>query len=261
MAARQIPSFAQGYAPRDGPPAYPELHQGHLGFWSGAVGKQGKYRADLSGNHNTGVMANFASINAAEVPGPPQAGGYAVHFDGGDDQIDLARTITLSGAWTWAAWCYVDTGISIICGDDDDNNNNSYLQEGTRWRLRNSAGTTYDWGDDTAFEGVWRHYTMVSDGTGLTAYIDAVSQGRKGAVPSFSINCIGDGYAQNNAYTFDGPIADFSVWSRALRDSEIQDLHTTPNALLQLAPLVYPAAVAGGAFGGRNRIIGGGLVA
>ena len=50
------PSYANGFAPRDGPPANPNLWQGLVGLWAPSLGPTGLTLRDQSGFQNDGTL-------------------------------------------------------------------------------------------------------------------------------------------------------------------------------------------------------------
>ncbi len=247
MAARPIPSFANGYAPRDGPPEYPHLHQGLVGYWSGQVGKQGKNRVDLSGNHNTGVMTNFTDVNAAEVRGDPRSGGHALAIVGSDDWVSL----TLPAMSRWSMWAHVfqRPRSTFHRWFGDAGTLELRWASASGWTIPGVFEDT-DVGLNTV--NTWKSAVITGDSViGETnVYVDGVN--------TFSValalavtsglyvfgNRVGTKSRHANAH-----FADHGWWDRVISENEIQALFNHPDALLQLRRDVFPAAVVGGAGG------------
>jgi hypothetical protein len=69
-------SYANGFAPRDGQPLYPELWRGCVGAWNPGLGPTGLTLRDWSGRGNHGTLTNGAAFTAR-----------AVTFDGVNDVV------------------------------------------------------------------------------------------------------------------------------------------------------------------------------
>jgi hypothetical protein len=98
-------SYANGFAPRDGMPLYPELWRGCVGAWNPGLGPTGLTLRDWSGRGNHGTLTNMDAAGDWVRSG----GRYALDFDGVNDYVitsAISSTVDLSTTkpWTVAAW-------------------------------------------------------------------------------------------------------------------------------------------------------------
>ena len=75
-------SYANGFAPRDGSPLYPELWKGCVGAWAPGLGPTGLTLRDWSGFGNHGTLTNGPVWSVI-------AGKYSMSLDGSDDFINV----------------------------------------------------------------------------------------------------------------------------------------------------------------------------
>ena len=94
-------SYANGFAPRDGSPLYPELWRGCVGAWAPCLGPTGVTLRDNSGFQNTGTLTNGPTWAASQ-------GKYALSFDGTDDYADYGTKINIYGLskFSCSFWVY-----------------------------------------------------------------------------------------------------------------------------------------------------------
>ena len=98
-------SYANGFAPRDGQPLYPELWRGCVGAWAPCLGPTGLTLRDWSGYGNHGTLTNMDAGSDWVANG----GKYALDFDGTDDYISIAKPNWTGGAKTIFAWIRLAT--------------------------------------------------------------------------------------------------------------------------------------------------------
>jgi hypothetical protein len=85
-------TYANGFAPRDGQPLYPELWRGCVGAWAPCLGPTGLSLRDWSGRGNHGTLTNM-------VPGEDwvaSQGRYALDFDGSNDRVEIPASSTFN---------------------------------------------------------------------------------------------------------------------------------------------------------------------
>ena len=101
-------SYANGFAPRDGSPLYPELWTGCVGAWISGLGPSGLTLRDNSGFKNNGVLTGGPTFAVS-------GGKYALDFDGVDDYADLGsrNLLTTTDKVTLAWWEYVTSTAGI----------------------------------------------------------------------------------------------------------------------------------------------------
>lgn len=98
-------SYANGFAPRDGQPLYPELWRGCVGAWAPCLGPTGLVLRDQSGFGRHGTLTNMDPASDCV----PSSGQYALDFDGVNDYVitsAISSTVDLSTTkpWTVASW-------------------------------------------------------------------------------------------------------------------------------------------------------------
>lgn len=101
-------SYANGFAPRDGQPLYPELWRGCVGAWNPGLGPTGLTLRDWSGFGRHGALTN-GPIFAAE------SGRYSIEFDGVNDKISSIGSVSsysfihTTGRFSLSFWSRFDT--------------------------------------------------------------------------------------------------------------------------------------------------------
>jgi len=86
-------SYANGFAPRDGQPLYPELWRGCIGAWAPCLGSTGLTLRDWSlyGNHGTLTNMDAGSVWVSN------GGKHALSFDGSDDFVSTPARVQFGG--------------------------------------------------------------------------------------------------------------------------------------------------------------------
>jgi hypothetical protein len=97
-------SYANGFAPRDAQPLYPELWRGCIGAWAPCLGPTGVTLRDCSQYAFHGTLTNMD----AGSDFVPDNGRYALEFDGTNDHVVTAASSPVSNApvfqaswWMW----------------------------------------------------------------------------------------------------------------------------------------------------------------
>jgi len=85
-------SYYNGFAPRDGMPAYPSLWNGCVAAWAPCLGPTGLVLRDWSGFANHGTLTNMDAASDWVLSG----GKYALDFDGTNDYASLGTSATFS---------------------------------------------------------------------------------------------------------------------------------------------------------------------
>jgi len=216
-----------------------------VGYWSGLQGG-GKHWYDLSGYDNLGTLTNMDPATdwvATEM-------GWALDFSAGKDRKVVLPGFSLSGNWTSAFWMWGAennpggaTG-SMVCGKDSDDDF-IYCADNLRTRFENSVGANVSWVADNDFYHRWRHCLFAADATGITFYLDGISQGRQAIAPTLALDLLGVAHT-NPALDFTGRLASFTLWNRCLLAADAQDLYAYPHAQTRLRRRVYATTVAEG---------------
>jgi hypothetical protein len=94
-------SYANGFAPRDGMPLYPELWRGCVGAWNLGLGPTGLTLRDWSGFANHGTLINGPTWQVS-------SGRYGINFDGTNDYNDYGVGINIYGLsrFSCSFWIY-----------------------------------------------------------------------------------------------------------------------------------------------------------
>jgi hypothetical protein len=175
-------TYANGFAPRDGEPLFPELWRGCVGAWNPGLGPTGLTLSDWSPYKNHGTLTNMD-------PGTDwvaSQGRYALDFDGINDFVPLGTTNLLgltrsSLSATVSFWVYPRT-----------TTRNAYIADwnsgGSVERIRIemsgfniSAGRI---GGNVLYEGglapvqtssapalnTWHHISITGSGSGMVLY-------------------------------------------------------------------------------------------
>lgn len=257
-------SYANGFAPRDGQPLYPELWRGCVGAWSPCLGPTGLTLRDCSGYHNHGTLENMAAASCWT----PSNGRWALEFDGTNDRVttgsaseSLYDFSDATSRFTIAMWAmdrsstarssivmakgtaasaaggyYVDLGQDFSATDATQGFVSLYFGSG-RW-----TGVNFP-----VAANVLQHIAIVVDMT-LTGtdrcevYVNGIrstgikfSQNPLTALAANS-NPITIGNATTNNLPFNGLLHEISIYQRALTRGEISILAIKPRISYELAP-------------------------
>lgn len=266
-------SYAEGFAPRDFRPIYPELWQGCVGAWAPCLGPTGVTLRDWSGRQNHGTLTNFTVANAWAVSG----GNYALTFDASDDKVTGAMVSVPTGDVTLSAWVNINTHREYngVFGPS------SAYQTGMTMYLQSGAGTGVAFGVLAAggyaevqatrlpSTGAWHHVCGVRIGTAqLAVYVNGVLQAVGntvgGGTPSGALTFPTEYVIGKLAGTFGasdqfgGSMDDIAIFNRALTPNEIR-LRASGRGIAY-TPAPRRRVFASAAFNRRRRVIcaGGG---
>jgi hypothetical protein len=261
-------SYANGFAPRDGSPLFPELWRGCVGAWAQCLGPTGLTLRDWSASKVHGVLTNGTTWQASQ-------GRYAGSFDGSDGSVVCAYSPaheTQSGAgWMVSAWTYTTLAPSIgtaICRGDLTSipQQRDYLLRSLSgdWGIQNAAGGSFNT-ISTAGALVlnrWQHvaaYCFVSGSAGLIVDGRLVATGTLLTTLTASTQrfvTIGAAANGGNGYSFFWPglLDDVRVYS-IVNPSILYRLASRRGIAYELAPRRRSALVAG--FNRRRRLLVG----
>ena len=233
-------SYANGFAPRDGQPLYPELWRGCVGAWAPCLGPTGLMLRDWSGFANHGTLTNMDSATDWIVSG----GRYALDVDGTNDHVPVSnkdRCYPL-GNFTYSLWLNARSGIYVL-----SDYNSSALQSGIAISISGMRVTAF-WENGgfpqcvsttTLVSGRWYHVGFTWDGTIRSLYINGVleatnttAQSRPSSAPGkLTIGRAGDA---DGLYA-SAQVADLMVWSRCLPQGQISLLSRRSGIAYELA--------------------------
>jgi len=249
-APPQIPSYAQGFAPRDGPPANLNLWTGLQGLWVPALGPTGVTLFDQSPFKRDGTLTNMDPATdwvASEM-------GRALGLASAGNQYVIAPSPVSTYPFTlrWRANMLAYANDRAFIGLFDAGPTNDWFRLFTiasnRLRLQVTQGGVSAQEEineaTTSYTG-WRDFALVcAAASDVRLFIDAeqVISFAPNQTPAGIANLIVGYNGQDQAY--DGLVTLVAIYNRALPVTEIQQLYADPFASLRLRPRVYPAAVA-----------------
>jgi len=256
-------SYANGFAPRDGQPLYPELWRGCVGAWAPCLGPTGLTLRDWSGRSSHGSLLDLPAETAWRTDG----GRHSLQFTGSPNRVDLGNPNTsISGLpqlglafWARRSTTGSAITVSVISGVNymaiaPWTDGNVYFQV---------SPSTPTFADVTLG---WNHWAMTLTNSTLRGYkngVQVVSVSGPATVPVLNSTLFAGFYSSTVTYS-NGFIDDILLSTRAWSASEVALLASRRGIAYELAPRRRSSvAVAGGfraAWIPRQRlIVGGGL--
>ena len=186
----------------------------------------GYVAGDVSGNNNTGTLAN----------GPTWVSGVAGHallFDGTDDSVDVLSSLNLANIFTLSAWVnpattFTDFRAILV------KNYKYYLYSSVAGYCGNGSplGGFAEITNNTVCQpgplpiNAWTHLALTSDGSKLTLYRNGatVATGSVSETLSPTAGSLQIGASQYGE-NFQGLIDEVSIYNRALSTTEIQAIY------------------------------------
>lgn len=206
---------------------------GLIGYWSFDEG-HGTQVNDLSGNQNNGTLINGPSWTNGKVNG-------ALELDGVNDYVTVPNSsiLNVTSSLTISLWFrlntssgYVDLlnktgGSQYFLGLDSGLGNNPYFK----------AGDTVTEAVITIENGKWYHLVGVFDDTGNTnkIYVNGdliVTEANTGTTPTNSGPITIGAWDSGLESFLDGKIDEVRLYSRALSDSEVQNLYNNSKSVI-----------------------------
>lgn len=248
-------SYANGFAPRDGQPLYPELWRGCVGAWAPCLGPTGLTLRDWSGLTLNGTLTNMVPGDDWVVNG----GRYSLDFDQNADIVSSSSAIpamaTIGTVAAWVNFRTLNASTHAVM----------YVPNGGSQTLINQFGTSvlWYWGSGspqvsagTLSTGKWTHLCMTSDGTTVRAYVNGIQVGT-GTSPSSQPSAIAylGGWPGQTARTVDGQLDDFRIYGRALSVQEIRLLSLRRGIAYEIAPRRRSSVQVSAAFNRRRRLL------
>lgn len=242
-APTELLSYADPFAPRDGPPAFPNLHQGLVGAWYPPLGPTGKKLYDVTGR-NDGTLTNMeAGTDWVQSPL-----GWVLDFDGVNERVTLAD-IDILKQISMVSWIYPTAGQAVtrypfakkdsyllIYGHSVAQYRGVFaVRIGSVWRKPAQR---------VIAQNAWSMFAGTYDGTSVRTYINGVGSA-SGAISgnlqqsNFSTSIADSG--EGAAY-FAGRVGPCLLYNRALTHAEIQHFYRDPFAPLRLEQRVFPSA-------------------
>lgn len=265
------PSYQNGFFPRDGEPAYPELWDNIAGVWCPALGATGEKLLDWSENRNHGTLTSMDLSTAWTV----SEGRTALLFDGVDDKVSFGNVYgeVLQGDYTVSMFIKTtSTSLSRLIGKADytaggfSNSPFSVLfNYPTAGRLRLYIGTAADANSLASAtadlnNGNLRHVAFQRIGSTQNIFIDGNLDATQSRATSPDVNSsnftIGhDGSADGvGTQQFAGHVDDTLLFRRVLSLSELRVRYQLgPGGIFALAD--SPAARVAADFNRRRRLL------
>ena len=183
---------------------------------------------DLSGNSNSGTLTNGPTFSSTN--------GGSIVFDGVDDQVRLGEvTSALSTSLTYNIWfnpSVIDTSRTLFWDDNAQNGGDSWVQitsGGAIQSQRDTDGFGVLTSSTTISANNWYNFNMVANGSsGKIFYINGQNVGSNNVAIStksgksyITLGASFDGSINIPTGTFNGKIASFSIYNRALTATEV----------------------------------------
>lgn len=195
---------------------------------------------DISSNRNDGASSGGISIGSFDdspggIAGPPGAQ-RCTDFDGGNDQITTAYNPYVAGSVrSFCAWANRDTSSSADClfGGMNGSGEPELKLEGdgppssVTW-YANTDAAPVSWPAAWPGNVQWVHWALVVDDGGDTAalYINGpLVSSQAAAVPYSAPGTLSIGSVVGGFDFFDGKMAHFAVFERALTAGEVLSLY------------------------------------
>jgi hypothetical protein len=253
-------SYANGFAPRDGQPLYPELWRGCVGAWAPCLGPTGLTLRDWSGFGNHGTLTNMV----AGDDWVPNQGRYALDFDGSNDYVILSKTITLTGRFSASFWIYLRNiaSLQMILEDYSSAMNLYVFSNMLRFGARDNGPIENASG--TIAANTWLPVTVTMEPTQSVIYINgAVNSVKAASLGSLPIS-IPRLFSRGASQFFPNCLlSEMSIYNRTLSASEAALLATRRGIAYEFAPRRRSRIFTGGfrAYWAdrKAQIIGGGL--
>lgn len=270
-------SYANGFAPRDGQPLYPELWRGCVGAWNPGLGPTGLTLRDWSGFGRHGTLTNMVAGDDWLV----RQGRYALDFDGTNDYLSMPCAPIGANNYTVSVFFQQVTGATsldiaapsnpITTSTTGYNFPRIAIRELNIQISRDARGayTASATGDNA-----WHHLALVRRSGSVEIYLD----GRQLALSTSGTDFDQSGYSFSGSVFFvarinltflpldfytAGRVDDFRVYLAALSPNEIRLLATRPGIAYELAPRKRSRISLAGFqpywLARKTQIIGGGL--
>ena len=252
-------SYANGFAPRDGSPLYPELWRGCVGAWAPCLGPTGVTLRDWSGrsNHSSDVIVSQWAV---------RSGGWATKF-GSTDFYTIPHTAALQPAngISVSVWCKINstTGNPFLL--DKNYVSSWWLQAfGTNqieWGIRNVATGVIDTDTNAFPTAALTHIagTFSDSADRMIVYINGrpvISSTSITSTIASNTDALYVGRRNSAATNFlNGEIHEVRVYDRELTQNEVAFLAMRRGIAYELAPRRRSSS--GVAFNRRRRLLVG----
>jgi hypothetical protein len=234
-------TYANGFAPRDGEPLFPELWRGCVGAYGACLGCTGQFAHDQSPKKNRGAMQSGAAWTVS-------GGRFSYSFNGTTDYIDCEQASSPSLPVTFSAWIRPAsiTGTRHVVLQHRRGFTDNYIS------LRQVAAaiqaTHADSGGNAANSavsgltvGVWVHVAAVfASEISRTVYLNGVAatpNTTSRTLANINYTRIGNiDWSTGQIQFFAGDIDDVVIYNRILSPNEIRLLASRRGIAYEMAP-------------------------
>ena len=240
-------SYANGFAPRDGRPLYPELWKGCVGAWAPCLGPTGLTLRDWSGFGNHGTLTNMDAGTDFVI----QSGKYVLDFDGSNDYVDLGLILGTRSQFTMSVWFQKTAATrAYLLG----RNTSGGGAQGVGFELYETVAYINYFGTNAVTDYAqfnwnltgYHHWCLVFDGNQTTndtktkVYVDGVSQTLTfaGTVPATITANVSLKLARRD-WSVSHSLCqsdDVRVYDRPLRDEDVRMLASGRGIAYEMAP-------------------------
>lgn len=243
-------SYANGFAPRDGRPLYPELWRGCVGAWAPCLGPSGLTLRDWSefGNHGTLTNITAASGWAAS------SGRHALAYPGtatADVQLPSTLYPIKNGDWSFATW-FNATSLAGFPGLFF--NDTTGLVYNSAWYIIVGDATTK--GGPASSTGVWTHIAVTKTASRQQCVIngiDVTTNRSDSGWGTTGVRALGRGYSSGR---WSGLMDDVFMWNREISINECRLLASRRGIAYDLAARRRSVST-GPSFNRRRRLLVG----
>jgi hypothetical protein len=236
-------SYANGFAPRDGSPLYPELWRGCVLSLNATLGPSGKTAIDWSPQKNNAAFVNDTVFGLA-------GGKYGFKLDGIDDYLQPAKSINRLTAQSTIATIVYPTGLTIgKLGGIVKSTTNSPVAGDFILYVNNTTFGLATWGTTakrTESAVALANNNLWALSATYNAATDAVRLFINGAeVSTTTGSSFGGGWLTEysvgraypgTAYCWAGSIMQVDLYDRILSDSTIKTHSARPGIAYEMAP-------------------------
>lgn len=222
-------SYANGFAPRDGQPLYPELWRGCVGAWAPCLGPTGLTLRDWSRYENHGTLTNM-SIAACWAP---SSGKTSMLFDGSNDYVQTSLT-AIGATHTFSCWfnasSLATTQVVLEKFSGSTVEDNIFLQGTSLSSYRSGFYSTF-----TLSSGVWYHAVLTATATTMQHWLNGVAAAPATQAYSATAGPVVIG-SRSGTFSFGGSVDDVLIYNRILSASEIALLSRRRGIAYELVP-------------------------
>jgi len=258
-------TYANGFAPRDGEPLFPELWRGCVGAWNPGLGPSGAVLRDWSVFHDDATLSSPSSAFAPVGSKWSLSSGHAT----------VASKTRLEAVSSVSLWLSITatSGFSVAVSRDTNTNPNrawyiARTNQAIDVAVWNNSGTLRTLTSASVLStGRWFHVAITWDGVMLDLYIDgkkSTGDTLSGTPRSVTADLKINAFA-NNTFVWSGSTDDVRVYDRPIARI-IPILASRRGIAYELAPRkrTYSIPAAPGGFQPywatqRSQMIGGGV--